>query len=62
MKKRNIIEKNEEDLRIVNLLDDYSLYKISEDDKNSIRMKWLDAELEKVDQLLKAAHKNIPSC
>lgn len=55
MKKKMIMEKDIEEIKMNDLFTECLLYQVLEDDKNSLRMRWLDAELKKVDELLKEA-------
>jgi hypothetical protein len=53
MKKKMAIEEKYKTGKKNNPFDDFLLYLTTEQDKNALRLKWLDHELEKIDQLLK---------
>ena len=58
MKKKNIIGKNTNKIRLNDSFEESFQFRINDEDKESFRLRWLDAELEKIDYLLRKSHKD----
>ncbi len=62
MSKKITNDKVMNELRPFDSFDEFFLFQITEADKSSFGLSWLDAELEKIDELFQSTYKDYSQC